>query len=153
MRYKFIMLPITVDGLSTIPIPKYLFHSPIPYCYYLFQWMAGCSPFGSFFPSRSLIPTRDVELLEKASPSHLGENTGHAKSSMKRRELIISREVPNKQTHYTFQPLAPPLCLDIAILMWEATINHRPLCQSQTCVTVKLRFSSKNLPPQALSNC
>ena len=26
----------------------------------LFQWMAGCSPFGSFFPSKSVSPTCDL---------------------------------------------------------------------------------------------
>ena len=37
--------------------------------------MAGCSPFGNFCPSRSLIPTQDDELVVKPSPSHLGEKT------------------------------------------------------------------------------
>ena len=37
----------------------------------LFQWMAGCSPFGSLFPSVSLRPTHEEELLEKLAPSQL----------------------------------------------------------------------------------
>jgi len=47
--------------------------------FYLFQWMAGCSPFGNFFPFRSLIPTQDDDLVVKPFPSHLGNKTemGH----------------------------------------------------------------------------
>ena len=106
--YSFLLLPIPVDGW-VFPIWQLL---PLS----ISHSNSGCWVARKGFP---VPPWRD-----------------HAKSSMTRRELIISREVPKKQTHYTFQPLAPPLCLDIAILMWEATINHRPLCQSHTCVTV-----------------
>ena len=111
----------------------YFLHCTI---FHLFQWIAGCSPFGSFCPSRSLIPTQEDELLLKPSPSHLCRKTEIQPNVRGAGIQLIGGRMSEVQLQYPFQPLAPPLCLETAILRWEAIINHLSFCQSHTCMHV-----------------